>query len=77
MLSPFASLPKYMRFTVYSFLDLETVASLISLLSVEERENLRTSAIAREGKHVKFSSDLIPNEQSLFWKYKVHLIESL
>ena len=78
-LTPFAGLleKKFLRLTIYSFLDLETVARKISRLSVKERENLKTSAIAREGKHFELSPEIISNEQSPFWHYGLHLCENL
>ena len=75
--APFAGLPKHMRLTIYNYLDLKTVASQISRVSVKEREILRTSAIARKGRHFRISSAMISNEQSLFPKYGLHLFESL
>ena len=43
-------LTKFLRLTVYSYLDLKTTVNSLSLLSKGERDNLKNSGIAREGK---------------------------
>ena len=43
-------LTKHLRLYIYSFIDLEDTVKKLSKLSSQERENLKESAIAREGK---------------------------
>ena len=46
-----SKLTKFIRLTVYSYLDLETTVRTVLCLSKSERDNLKASEIAREGKH--------------------------
>ena len=45
-----ARLTKYLRMTVYSYLDIEETALKVTLLSKQERAEIYQSIIAREGK---------------------------
>ena len=45
-----AKLCRFVRLTVYSYLNLETVLSKLVRLSIHERINLENSAIARTGR---------------------------
>ena len=46
--SPF--LTKFIRLWIYSFFDFKSALKTLSLLSKQERQNLKQSAIARNGK---------------------------
>ena len=48
--------PKYLRLFIYSYLDLKTTIDKISILSKKEREELLSSAIAREGKKLRLEA---------------------
>ena len=50
-----ARLTKHLRLSIYSYLDYKTVASKMTLLSKKENNNVKKSAIAREGKVLEFN----------------------
>ena len=50
------SFPQHHRLIIYSYLDLKTTLEKISILSKRERQELRNSVIAREGKTFRFKA---------------------
>ena len=65
------ALTKYLRLYIYSFVDLETTIKAISKLSKDERQNLKKSAIAREGK--KFIVKL----HDLYWREGLNRVDGV
>jgi len=56
-------LTKFIRLTIYSYLSMGSVLKVISYLSRQERDSLRDSLIAREGKRAIFDlKDLLREE---------------
>ena len=55
--SPFSGISKFMRLKVFGYLDIRTLKNKISLLSKQQREDLRNSFFIYEGRELKIDDD--------------------
>ena len=60
-----SELTKHIRLIVYSYLDVGTVLKKVSILSKQERDQLKNSTIAREGKKQGFEVGELLREECL------------
>ena len=57
--SCFGSISKHLRLTIYSYVDLRTTVAKLTGLSKSERDELKRSFIARQGKKLKLGCRLL------------------